>query len=175
MAMTKTTLTRDELLAEIHRSWDQLTGALGRPSGERIQSAQDSQGWIVKDHIAHLTAWERSILALLQGRERCQGLRVDEEVYLSRDYDRINDQIYQRSKSRSLESIIDQSREVHAELLASVEGLTDADLQRPVRSFLPEDSRDDDDRRIVDLIYANTADHYGEHLGWIKALTRDTP
>jgi len=173
--MTNKRLTKDGLLAAIHRSWDVLTEALGQLPEGSLESTQDSQGWTVKDHIAHLTAWERSILALLQGKERCQGLRVDEEVYLSRDDDRINDQIYQRGKSRSLESIIDQSREVHAELLASVEGLTDADLQRPVRSFLPKDSRDDDDRRIVDLIYANTAEHYGEHLGWIKALTRDTP
>ena len=95
---------------------------------------------------------------------------VDEAVYLSRDYDRINDRIYRRSKNGALEGIIEQSRAVHAALLTSVERLTDADLQRPVRSFLPADSRDDDGRGIGDLIHANTADHYAEHLNWIEAL-----
>jgi hypothetical protein len=175
MAMTKKRLTRDELLAEIRRSWDLLTEALGRLPAERIESAQDSQGWTVQDHIAHLTAWERSVIALLQGRERFQGLGVEEGTYLSRDYDRINGQIYRRNKGCSLERIIDGSRAVHDQLLASVEGLTDADLQRPVRAFLPEDSKDDDGRMVVDLVHANTAEHYREHLGYMEVLTRDTP
>jgi hypothetical protein len=173
--MTKKRLTKDELLAEVGRSWDVLTKALGRLPVERFESAQDSQGWTVKDHIAHLTAWERSVIALLQGRDRYQGLGVKEEVYLSRDYDRINDRIYWRTRTLPLKSVRDQSQEVHGELLASVEALTEADLQRPVRSFLPEDSKDDDGRLVVDLVHANTADHYREHLGYMKVLTRDTP
>ena len=50
------------------------------------------------------------------------------------------------------------------------EALTDGDLQMPYRRYLPEDSPDEDDRRTIDVVYANTANHYGEHLVWIEAL-----
>ena len=107
---------------------------------------------------------------LLQRRERYQGLEIDEATYLSRDYDRINDRIYQQTKNLSFERVIDQFRAVHGELFVLVEALTDGDLQKPYRCYLPENSKDDDDRLTVNVIYANTTNHYDEHLDWIETL-----
>jgi len=35
-----------------------------------LRAAHDQQGWRVKDHLTHIAAWEQSLLALLEGRDR---------------------------------------------------------------------------------------------------------
>jgi hypothetical protein len=170
--MEKRITARNELLQSIDQSWDKLTTALDRLPEEKMTASQDRQGWTVKDHIAHITVWERSVICFLQGRERYQGLGVDEATYLSRDFDKINAKIYQQTRNLSLERVLDQFRAVHSELFGFVEALTDDDLQKPYHSYLPKDSQDEDERLAVDVTYANTAGHYDEHLNWIETLVR---
>lgn len=170
--MEKRIPTREELLQSINQSWDKLTTALDRLPEEKMTSAQDHQGWTVKDHVAHITAWERSVIFMLQGRERYQGLGVDEATYLSRDFDKINAKIYQQARNLSFERVLEQFRAIHSELFGLVEALMDDDLQRSYRSYLPESSKDEDERLAVNVIYANTTSHYDEHLGWIETLAR---
>src|SRR5437588_10496967 len=63
------------LLQSIERSWaslDQLTEGLTEAQLARPGPA----GWSVKDHIAHLAAWNLSLVALLEGRDRDAALGV---------------------------------------------------------------------------------------------------
>jgi hypothetical protein len=170
--MEKRIITRRELLESINRSWDKLTKALNHLSEEEMTAIKDPQGWTVKDHIAHITAWERSIIFLLQGKERYQGLGVDEGTYLSRDYDKINHRLFQQTKDLPFEGLIEQFRAIHGFLILFIEALTNGDLQMPYRRYLPDDSKDDDDRLTIDIICGNTANHYDEHLDWIEELVQ---
>lgn len=165
-------MTKQELLQSINLSWEQLTAALERLSAEQLTALKDEQGWAVKDHVAHLTAWERSVISLLQGKDRYHGLAVAERTFLSHDYDKINDQIYQRSKNLSWVAIIKQFRSAHEELLGRIQILTDEQLQKPSRQYRPANSKDEDDRPLIDVIRANTTGHFAEHQDWIEALAQ---
>lgn len=163
-------MTKQELLQSIGRSWNGLTKALEQLTTEQLTAVKDHQGWSVQDHIAHLTVWEQSVQGVLQGQERHQALGVDEAAYLARDFDKMNEQIYQEQKNQPLNSVIDHFFAVHSDFVTQIEALTETELSRPFRHYLPQDTRDDDDRPLIDLIYGNTAGHYDDHLEWIEAL-----
>lgn len=131
--------------------------------------AEDAAGWTVKDHLTHLVAWEDSVAALFQGRQRHQGLGIDADFYAQASFDEINDVIMQARRHLTLGEALASLRQSHDALLEGIRALSDADLQRTVADLFPQAARDDD-RQVSELIYGNSADHFAEHLEWMQAI-----
>ena len=161
--------TKAELLEDIEQAWPELQSQLGRLSESQLTTIKDAEGWTVKDHIIHMTAWERSVVFFLQGKPRHEGLEVDEAVYLRHDDDEINAAVYEARKELPYSEAMTQFREVHTQLMRLVEPMTDDDLQKPYSHYLPDEPRESDPTAL-DMIYGNTAHHFTEHLGWIREL-----
>lgn len=166
--------TKAELLRDTEQSWQELNSLLDQLPEAQATGPQDAEGWTVKDHVIHMAAWERSVVFLLQGKPRHEGLGVEEQLYQTGDYEPINAAIYEQRKDLPFPDALAQFRDVHSQLLNLLQSLSDADLQKPYRHYLPDEPGDGADRKAFDVVYANTADHFGEHLGWIRALIRET-
>ena len=162
--------TKAALLSDIERAWAALDTALGRLTEAQLTTPADAQGWTAKDHIIHMTAWERSVVFFLQDQPRHAGLGVDEALYRRGNADEINAVIYWQRHKLPLADALAQFRDVHQQLLALLQPLTDADLLKPYRHYLPAEPGEGDGPLAVNVIYWNTADHFSEHLAWIEAL-----
>ena len=162
--------TKQGLLTDIERSWMALHAGLGRLSEAQLTTIEDSQGWSVKDHVAHLAAWERSAAFFLQGKARHDGLGVEEGVYLSGKDDDINAVIHEQTKGLSPAEALAQFHDVHRQLLHALEPLNDDELRKPYRHYLPDEPGEGDGPLAISIVYGNSAEHYAEHLGWIQRL-----
>jgi hypothetical protein len=129
--------TKKDLLSDMEQSWTRLNTALNKLTESQLTTIQDAQGWTVKDHVIHLTRWERSVVFFLQGLPRHQGLEVEEAVYLKGPDDAINAVIYQQTKNVSIDEALAQFRANHEQLLQLLGPLTDADLPKHYRDYLP--------------------------------------
>ncbi len=159
--------TKARLMAEIDRELPALNATLDALTDDQLQRT-DAAGWRISDHVANLAAWERSVLVLLGGRPRYEGLGISEALYESHDVDAVNDAIFQRERHLTFAQARELFTTTHEELLAALAPLSDADLNGSVDSFLPAASGDD--RPVIGALYANTAAHYAEHHQWIRAL-----
>jgi hypothetical protein len=166
--------TKAELLIEIEHAWLALNTAVENLTEVQINRSQDAQDWTVKDHIIHITFWERSAVFFLQGQPRHQGLGVEEALYLNGNDDAINASIHQRHKDVPLNEALSQFRSIHQQLLKLLQPLTDADLQKSYRHYLPEEPGEGDGPLALNVIYGNSAHHFAEHLPWITALVKGT-
>ena len=164
-----------ELLVDIEQAWTTLNSALDHLTETQMTVPQDAQGWTVKDHLIHLTFWERSVVFFLQRQPCHQGLGVEEALYLNGNDDAINAIIYQRHRDLSLSEALSQFRSIHQQLLKLLEPLTDADLQKPYRHYLPDEPGEGDGPPALNVIDGNSAHHFAEHLPWITALVRGIP
>ena len=172
--MTKSPITtKAELLSNLESDWASLNAALDRLTDRQKTTIQDAQGWTVKDHLIHLAAWERSVVFLLQGQPRHAGLGVDPVLYENGSADDINAAIFQQRKEIPLAEGTAQFRNVHRQLVQLLLPLTDTDLLKPCREYLPDEVGDN--RSAIDVIYSNTIGHFGEHLGWIETLVGNVP
>ncbi len=158
------------LQEEIAVAYADLIATLDGWSDDLQTIPADAAGWTVKDHIAHLAAWERSIDVLLNHQPRHLGLGIDEALYLQHDIDAINAAIFEQHHHRSLDDARCLLTSSHQQLLTTIDTLTDADLQRPYSYYLPNEPGDDDGSPIIGRIRGNTTEHYREHLPWMKAL-----
>lgn len=159
-----------ELLERIGWSRAALEGAIDRLSETQLTAPRDQQGWSVKDHLAHLAAWERSLAYLLRGRPRHEGLGVDEAAYLEDDEDGLNAVIHEHNQARPLPEVLVAFRQSHEQVLDALAGLTDADLLKTYSHYLPDEPGQDSGEPILKRIVGNTEEHYAEHRRWIEAL-----
>ena len=161
-----------ELIDAIERTWPALNAVLDRLTPSQLM-LKDAEGWTVQDHVVHMAAWERSVVFLLQGKPRHEGLGVDETVYEQGNEDRINAVVQQQRNDLSWNEALAQLRAVHQEMIALLEPLSDHDLQQPYRHYLPDEPGKGDGPPVIDVIYGNTAGHWGEHQAWIGALVNE--
>ncbi len=162
--------TKAELVSEIEAAWTKLNATLDHLTHAQMTEARDAEGWTVKDHLAHIAAWERSVVVFLQGKPRHVGLGVDEQLYLAGYEDAINAAIQERRKHVSLPEVLADLRAVHGQLLSLIEPLSDDELYKANSDWQPDGPGERDERPIIGMIYGNTANHFREHQQWIESL-----
>lgn len=166
----KAEMTKTELLERIDETWTALQATLEQLDEAQLSQQKDAEGWAIKDHIVHLAAWERSVVFLLQSRPRYAGLGVDEALYLSGNEDAINAAVYERFADLPAGEALAQLGDVHGQMMTLLQPLSDADLSRSYREYLPDEAAENDGPPVMGTIYGNTAYHFAEHLEWIQAL-----
>lgn len=166
-----TSTSKSQLLSEIDRSWIALNSYLASLSEDQMTALRDERGWTIKDHLAHLSVWERSVVFFFQGKPRYQALGIDQALFTSDDFDEQNEVARKQSESMPLGEVIAQLKKVHGELMDFVNPLTEADLNRPFRSY-PPDTPTEDQRSVRNLIQGDSSEHFSEHLAWIEAIVK---
>jgi hypothetical protein len=155
----------------IDQGWkelNQLVDSLG-PFGLALKG---SDGWAVKDHLIHIAAWEHSLLALLDGRDRLTAMGVPNA---GEETDAINGAVWALHSEKTPQQALAYFRDTHALLMALLTKLSEADLELSYNHYQPNDPRDpDDDRPVLDWVAGNTYEHYAEHVEWINQLVKDS-
>jgi hypothetical protein len=164
--------SKADLLARTDRAWAELQATIANFSPEQLTSPTDAGGWTAKDHLAHLTAWERSMIFLLQHRARHEGLGVSESLYLTGDEDAINASIQKQTRALPLDQVLAELTATHEELLALVRELPESELRQPYSYFLPDDPGIDSGEPIIWRISGNTNEHFALHRGYIEHIAR---
>jgi len=159
-------MEKEQLLQRIERSWASLDELISGLAGAQL-TRPGPDGWSVKDHLAHLAAWNLSLVALLEGRDRDAALGVWD---VPSEVDSVNDLLHRRY----LDLVVDDvralqagSREMVRDALAR---LTDEDLSRPYAYFQPDDPGPNAGQPVLGWITGNTDEHAEEHLAYIREL-----
>ncbi len=162
--------SKADLLGRIDAAWTSLQQFIDGTDVKQLTEPVDAEGWSVKDHLSHLAAWERSMLFLLQGRPRHEGLGVSEQLYLADDVDALNAAIHDQTKGRSLNEAVADLRTTHEQLIGEIEARSDTDLQQPYSYFLPNEPGEESGEPIMLRLAGNTYEHYEEHRDWMEAI-----
>ncbi len=163
------TIHKVGLLQLIERSWAALETVV-RPLTDAQMAARGPERWSAKDHLAHLMAWENSMVYLLQGRARHLGLGVDEALYLRGNDDEINAAIQNKHRDRPPAEVLSQQRSVHERMIAALVDLSDADLRKTYSQYLPAEPGKDTGEPILNRIAGNTYEHFDEHSADIQSV-----
>jgi hypothetical protein len=123
------------------------------------------QGWSVKDHLVHIAEWEAATGAVLARRPQHEGFRLAPP--LPGDIDALNDVLFQRSRDLPIDEVQARGRRVHAEIIAALGRLSDADLQSTIAVYGGDPT---DNRSLLSKIAGDTYGHYADHVVWIKEL-----
>jgi hypothetical protein len=165
-------LTKAELMDHMGSNWLALQTALDQLSMEQMAEAKDAAGWAVKDHLMHLAAWERSMLFLLRGEPRYEGLGISKDLFLNGSEEAINNAIYKHYANLPPQEALKELRDVHEQMMALLQTLPEADLYKPYGAYAGDEGAKDGPP-VINYINGNSAEHYAEHLPWIEALVSE--
>jgi hypothetical protein len=165
-----TSLTKNKLLAQMDEGWKTFNVYLGTLTEKQLSVPTDAAGWTAKDHVMHLAAWENGIVAVMEGRNRYEGMGVDAATWGRWNVDEINAVIQQLHQHLSYAEVLKRLNDVHDELVGKVQAATEEALARSFRAYQPDTNYDG---TLADRILANTTRHYEEHTPWIAAIVAE--
>jgi hypothetical protein len=157
-------------MQRIETSWNELVELVNQVQAAGGLTQVGADGWSVKDHLAHIGAWEHSLLALIEGRDRLAGMGLREPV--DENTDAVNEAVRKVHENDTGDEALGYFRDAHAQLVAALGKLSDADLKQPYNHYQPSDA--DQKRPVVDWVGGNTYEHYAEHVGWINQLLSES-
>ena len=153
-----------DLLERIQREWAALEQAIVGLSDEQMSTPGEG-GWTIKDHLAHLAAWEQFMLQhYLRGRPAHEVMQVDEATWKTLDENGMNDILYQRSQLCTVSEVLADRRRSHEQVVSTLEQTPFADLMKPHYADDPQA------RLLIGWVIGNTYEHYLEHRNYLKTL-----
>ncbi len=161
------------MLDRVQIEWSALEYAVASLTTAQLVSP-GPESWSVKDHLMHVADWEKATTAVLCHRPQYEGFGINEATYfgLSDDLDGLNDVLVRRSQALSIDEVHARRRRAHAEMLAALSSLTDADLLKGIAEY---GGNPENNRRLLDKIAGDTYAHYAEHTTWIGDLLAELP
>jgi hypothetical protein len=149
-------MDRHSLMSAIEAGRARLDRALaGIPDAGMLERVDDE--WTRKDVVAHVEAWERRVVGLVET------LRAGETPDGVVETDELNARFYAASRDRTLDDVRTGEQAAYAAMLAEIDACTDEEL------FDGGHFRWTEGDPLADWFRANGDEHYDEHL---EQLTR---
>ena len=86
-------ITKQDLIAHT-TAWNALVAYVDGLTAEQWTGPRDAAGWSVKDHVSHVTLWDRAIIAALRHQVPMQEiLGISESAWSAGSFDPMNEEI----------------------------------------------------------------------------------
>ena len=133
--------TKAELSAVTARQRDALAALLAGLTREQMMWP-GAYGWSAKDHVAHLTEWERMFFGWYEAGLRGEEPPVPAEGYTWATMDALNQRIYDQHRDEQLEHVLADWRETSRQLIAGTEAISELSIcSAPADSPGPDAAR----------------------------------
>ena len=116
-------MKKSELLNWLQEEYQQWEAFLDQIGPARVDQPGVAGHWSIKDVVAHLTGWNRSLVARLQAAQRGEPEPSPPWPAHLQDEDEINAWIYESNRERSVREVLDESHRVFQEFLAVIDDL----------------------------------------------------
>ena len=118
-------MKKSELLDWLQEEYQKWEAFLAQVGPARMDQPGVNGEWSMKDVVAHLTGWNRWLVARLQAAGRREPEPLPPwPAHLQTD-DEINAWIYESNRGRSVRAVLDETHRVYQQLLAVIEDLPD--------------------------------------------------
>jgi hypothetical protein len=123
MLVKESWMKKSELLDWLREEYRQWEAFLDQVGTARMEQPGVNGDWSMKDIVAHLTGWNRWLVLRLQAAGRSEPEPPPPWPAHIQTEDEINAWIYESNRGRSVREVIDETHQVHQQLLAVIEGL----------------------------------------------------
>jgi hypothetical protein len=134
---------------------------------EQWTTPTDAAGWTVKDHVAHVTAWDRAVADLLEHKKPIQRtLGVSDAAWTSGSFDPINAEVREHHVKKTVDTVKTERDAIYRRIWAIIDGYSDDDLNEG--HDIPGLSKGEQPLKIE--FYEYFPRHYRQHLSYIQAI-----
>jgi hypothetical protein len=118
-------MNKSELLNWLQKEYQQWEAFLDQIGPNRMEQPGVAGSWSMKDIIAHLTTWNRRLVAQILAAQRGEAEPPPPWPAVLQDEDEINAWIYESNRNRTLQAVLEETHQMFQQLLAVISGLPD--------------------------------------------------
>jgi hypothetical protein len=164
---TKMPTNQAELLAFMRQQWDEFVRASDALPDDVWLGPVDVAGWNIRDHVGHVTAWQKAEIPLLRvGTPIPETTGMPVELWDAGDTEAINEWFRQSIVTKSPAEVRVERDRVFPRLVEVVSAIPEDDLTRPARERGLEES----DRPLLTVMSENYGLHFDDHRAQIEML-----
>lgn len=149
----------EAIASRIEESWSALMATMTSYPEVSYTAETDPAGWTALDHMAHVTAWERTWTSFLTARPRHEGLGVTRQEF-ELGYDEINEILRARTANASYEEVLTDARESHEVFMETLRSVDVSTL----------DLTDQEGASLESVLNENIITHVDEHRDYIEKM-----
>jgi len=162
--------TKSEFLQQHADAWRDLQSLIAGFDAEQMVVPADAAGWNVRDHLAHLCAWQMTRLAFLEKEFHWDAFGISKEEFVSNDIDTVNATVREMTRNVSPNDVIDMLDESTEALRKRVLATDEELLLTPASEFHPDWMGLIPNARVLDVIWAGSIRHFNEHRPYIERI-----
>lgn len=162
--------TIDELIMEMEAAWQRLIDTMTSRKVEAYSTHRDPAGWTALDHMAHVSVWERSVLAPLKGGTRHEALGLTDEQFVHMGFDEQNEIIRAQTEGHTWEQVMAEARQVHEDLIEAVRRSSIEDLWKSTSELCADQREHSQERPFMQVLMSDGCEHFDEHRGYIEKI-----
>jgi hypothetical protein len=154
-------MKKHTFLELIRLTHDQLETALKELTLQQWETPGSSEGWGIKEIVAHITWYEAEMIKVLETRS------LHGSDWWDLPLDKRNELIHQSYLTKTPRSVIDGENETYRKMMDLLELLSEDDLNDPgAFAGMPAEWKP------WSVIASNTNEHYPEHIRQIKVCLK---
>jgi len=155
-----------ELLARIGPARMALDETIAALTEDELADLRDGAGWSAVDHLSHIAAWERMLVARMTDGSEHEIAGVDATRCAGMTLDQLNNVLYHKMRGMTLGDALAEYAAAHEAMVSFIERLDDSALAQPYWDDEPSG------RTVIEKLTGDTYRHYLEHRRWIAELAR---
>lgn len=150
-------MKKSEFLQQVQDTrakWDDL---LAQAPEDRMEDSGAAGKWTVKDIVAHITWGEKEMIGVIRSRAL-----AGSDLWNASQTER-NEVVYLENRDRALQEVLDEARQVYADLFEALTTLSEEDLNDAHHfAQMPESWQP------WQVFASNTYEHYLEHIPSVR-------
>ena len=167
---------KQKLIDSTATAWNTLVTYVDGLTAEQWTEPRDAAGWSVKDHVSHVTQWDRAVIEALRNQVPMrETLGISETAWSAGSFDPMNEEIRHLADTEGVDRVKADRDATWTDLVALMGELSEEQLgQSGAEAGLAVGTGP-----LVEPVLEVLADywgaHYAEHLQDIQAIVEGAP
>jgi hypothetical protein len=163
--------TKQELIEYTSSAWDAFVAYVDRLTDDQWIGLTDAAGWSVKDHVSHVTKWDRAVIDRLRNRAPLEeSLGISDDAWSADSFDPMNEEIRQLAVNDSVQMVKAECDATWTDLLKLLGELNEDQLVRDGADAGLGIGRRPLSEPVLQVLVEYLGAHYGEHLRYIRFI-----
>ena len=159
-----------------HRGVDDACDLCRRLTAEQWAGPRDAAGWSVKDHVSHVTQWDRAVIAALRNQVPMrETLGISETAWTAGSFDPMNEEIRHLADTDGVDRVKADRDATWTDLVALMGELSEEQLGQSGAEAGLAVGTGPLDEPVLEVLADYWGAHYAEHLQDIQAIVDGAP
>lgn len=166
--------TKQELVDHTGSEWDDFVTYVDALTTEQWTGPRDEAGWSVKDHVSHVTLWDRAVIRRLRHNVPMEEtLGISAGAWADESVDPMNEEIRRLALADAVDRVCADRDATWIEVVSLLEDLDEEQLARSGKDSGLAVGTEPLSGSVLTVLASYWGDHYREHLEVIKAIVAD--